>query len=94
MLRRTGQASSRRFCQGRHQCWVAVEHLCRFPDLDDLVLRQPQEAEHLEFHGPRIVGSQLDDMPIGARLAAVSAILIWVGVLFCGRMLPALGNSF
>jgi hypothetical protein len=35
-----------------------------------------------------------DDMPIGARLAAVSAILIWVGVLFCGRMLPALGNSF
>jgi len=34
------------------------------------------------------------DMPIGARLAAVSAILIWVGVLFCGRMLPALGNSF
>ena len=35
-----------------------------------------------------------DHMPIGARLAAVSAILIWVGVLFCGRMLPALGNSF
>lgn len=35
-----------------------------------------------------------DDMPISARLAAVSAILIWVGVLFCGRMLPALGNSF
>jgi hypothetical protein len=35
-----------------------------------------------------------DDMPIGARLAAASAILIWLGVLFCGRMLPALGNSF
>jgi hypothetical protein len=34
-----------------------------------------------------------DDMPIRARLAAASAILIWIGVLFCGRMLPALGNS-
>ncbi len=34
------------------------------------------------------------DMPIGARLAAASAILIWIGVLFCRRMLPALGNSF
>ena len=35
-----------------------------------------------------------DHMPITARLAAASAILIWIGVLFCGRMLPALGNSF
>ena len=34
-----------------------------------------------------------DDMPIRARLAAASAILIRIGVLFCGRMLPALGNS-
>ena len=33
-------------------------------------------------------------MPIRARLAAASAILIWIGVLFCGRMLPVLGNSF
>ena len=35
-----------------------------------------------------------DGMPIRARLAAASAILIWIGVVFCGRMLPALGNSF
>jgi hypothetical protein len=33
-------------------------------------------------------------MPIRARLAAASAILIWIGVLFCGRMLPVLGNSY
>jgi hypothetical protein len=35
-----------------------------------------------------------DVMPIRARLAAASAIVIWIGIVFCGRMLPALGNSF
>lgn len=28
------------------------------------------------------------------KLIAASAILIWMGVLFCGHMLPWLGNSF
>jgi uncharacterized membrane protein len=32
--------------------------------------------------------------PIGARVAAASGILIWLGVIFCGQMLPFLGHSF
>jgi uncharacterized membrane protein len=31
---------------------------------------------------------------IWAKLLAVSAILIWTAVIFCGHMLPWLGNSF
>ena len=32
--------------------------------------------------------------PLRAKFAAVSAIILWVGVLFFGHMLPFLGNSF
>jgi uncharacterized membrane protein len=35
-----------------------------------------------------------DDASITAKFVAASAIVIWVGVLFCGHMLPFLGNSF
>jgi hypothetical protein len=35
-----------------------------------------------------------DDAPISAKIAAGSSILIWVAVLFCGHMLPFLGNAF
>jgi hypothetical protein len=35
-----------------------------------------------------------DEAPLGAKMWAVSAICIWVLVLFCGHMLPFLGNSF
>ena len=35
-----------------------------------------------------------DDAPGFAKLAAVSAIFLWVGVLFFGHMLPFLGNAF
>jgi uncharacterized membrane protein len=35
-----------------------------------------------------------DDAGIGSKLVAASAIVIWVAVLFCGHMLPWLGNSF
>jgi hypothetical protein len=35
-----------------------------------------------------------DDAGIWTRLIAFSGILIWVAVLFCGHMLPWLGNSF
>ena len=35
-----------------------------------------------------------DAPPIGARVAAASGILLWVGVIFCGQMLPFLGHSF
>jgi len=32
--------------------------------------------------------------PITAKLAAASGILLWVGVIFCGQMLPFFGHSF
>jgi uncharacterized membrane protein len=32
--------------------------------------------------------------PAGARVAAASAIFIWVAVLYCGHMLPFIGNAF
>jgi hypothetical protein len=35
-----------------------------------------------------------DDAPLSAKLVAISAIVIWLAVLFCGHMLPFLGNSF
>lgn len=35
-----------------------------------------------------------DDAPLRAKLMAASAIGLWVGVLYFGRMLPYLGNSF
>jgi hypothetical protein len=35
-----------------------------------------------------------DDAPLSAKLAAGSAIFLWVGVMYCGRMLPFIGNSF
>ena len=35
-----------------------------------------------------------EDAPLGAKLMAASAIGLWVGVLYFGRMLPYLGNSF
>jgi uncharacterized membrane protein len=35
-----------------------------------------------------------DDAPVAAKLVAVSAIVIWIAVAFCGHMLPFFGNSF
>jgi hypothetical protein len=35
-----------------------------------------------------------DDAGVGTKLVAASAILIWLAVVFCGHMLPWLGNSF
>ncbi len=35
-----------------------------------------------------------DDAPLRAKLVAASAIFLWVGVIYCGRMLPFIGNSF
>jgi hypothetical protein len=35
-----------------------------------------------------------DDAPMTAKLAAGSALVLWVGVLFFGHMLPFLGNAF
>jgi hypothetical protein len=35
-----------------------------------------------------------DDAPVTAKFAAASALVVWVGVLFFGHMLPFLGNAF
>ena len=32
--------------------------------------------------------------PLGAKLAAAAGLAIWIAIVFCGRMLPALGNAF
>lgn len=42
---------------------------------------------------PRDVGYG-DDAGIGTKVVAATAIVIWMAVLFCGHMLPWLGNSF
>jgi len=35
-----------------------------------------------------------DDAPLMAKAMAASAVLLWIGIMFCGSMLPFLGNSF
>jgi len=35
-----------------------------------------------------------EDAPLRAKIAAVVAIYLWVGILYYGNMLPFLGNSF
>jgi hypothetical protein len=35
-----------------------------------------------------------DDAPLKAKVMAVSALTLWVGVMFCGLMLPFIGNAF
>jgi hypothetical protein len=35
-----------------------------------------------------------DDAPVTAKLAAAWSIFLWAAVLFCGHMLPFIGNSF
>jgi len=35
-----------------------------------------------------------EDAPLRAKIAAGSAMVLWVGVMYCGSMLPFLGNSF
>ncbi len=35
-----------------------------------------------------------DEAPLAAKLAAGSAILLWAGVMWCGNMLPFIGQAF
>jgi len=35
-----------------------------------------------------------EDAPLTAKIAAASAMFLWVGVMYCGSMLPFLGNAF
>jgi len=45
------------------------------------------------FDEPWTVGEG-DDAPRTTKVVAASAIVIWIGVLSCGRLLPFFGNSF
>ena len=35
-----------------------------------------------------------DDAPAAAKVIAATSLVLWVGVMFFGRMLPFIGNSF
>jgi uncharacterized membrane protein len=35
-----------------------------------------------------------DEAPGRAKAAAVTALVLWVGVMYAGRMLPFIGNAF
>jgi len=35
-----------------------------------------------------------EDAPLTAKFAAASAMVLWIGVMYCGSMLPFLGNAF
>jgi hypothetical protein len=35
-----------------------------------------------------------EEAPLTAKVFAVSAMVLWIGVMYCGSMLPFLGNSF
>ena len=35
-----------------------------------------------------------DDAPVRAKFAAGSAVFLWVAIMWCGNMLPFIGDSF
>jgi hypothetical protein len=35
-----------------------------------------------------------DDAPMAAKIIAATSLLLWVGVMYFGRMLPYIGNAF
>ena len=45
------------------------------------------------FDGPWKVGAG-ENAPILQKAMAAAAIVLWVGVMFYGRMLPFIGNAF
>ncbi|MBV8731915.1 MAG: hypothetical protein JO336_19070 [Acidobacteriia bacterium] len=45
------------------------------------------------FERPWMLGAG-EQPPMITKVAAASGILLWVGVIFCGQMLPFLGRSF
>ena len=45
------------------------------------------------FEQPWTLGAG-DNPPVAAKIAAASGIFLWIGVIFCGQMLPFLGHSF
>src|SRR5580658_2446384 len=45
------------------------------------------------FHEPWSIGPG-EDAPLTAKVFAASAMVLWIAVMYCGSMLPFLGNSF
>jgi len=45
------------------------------------------------FDEPWSLGPK-EDAPLTAKFAAASAVVLWVAVMYCGSMLPFLGNAF
>ena len=45
------------------------------------------------FDEPWTIGKD-EDAPFTAKLVAATALILVVGVLYCGRMLPFIGNAF
>ena len=35
-----------------------------------------------------------DDTPLGARIVGLTSLILWIGVVYWGRMLPFIGNAF
>jgi hypothetical protein len=35
-----------------------------------------------------------DDAPVPAKIVAGVSLITWIAVMYCGRMLPYLGNAF
>jgi hypothetical protein len=34
------------------------------------------------------------DAPTGAKLVGATSLILWIGVMYWGRMLPFIGNAF
>lgn len=45
------------------------------------------------FDEPWALGPK-EEAPMTAKIAAASAVILWVAVMYCGSMLPFLGNAF
>jgi hypothetical protein len=35
-----------------------------------------------------------DEAPVRAKVAAGSAVILWIAIMWCGNMLPFIGDSF
>jgi hypothetical protein len=70
-----------------------VENYSFFWKIGLLVLAELNLLYITVFDGPWKVGANADS-PMLQRAFAVSAVGLWIGVMYFGRMLPFLGNAF
>jgi hypothetical protein len=70
-----------------------VENYSFFWKIGLLVLSELNLLYITVFDGPWKVGANADS-PMLQRAFAVSAVGLWIGVMYFGRMLPFLGNAF